>query len=169
MHFKSEISLGDLLTAISIIISALGILYTMRHDRHARLASARVSAIQSAIQEMLRALERGQLLGEKIAWETAGVKQGIDNIEIVRFSFDLKNLIERLQCGEFQIWATDQEKRLLSDLKKYCDDWGRKFADHVNEPQHVKPISFDDFLDKLKSKIADLSDCVGATVKNFQS
>lgn len=168
-------SFVDISTGFSVLVSAFGIILSMQYDRRKLENAARVTVLDNAMRSLLSALKKGVTLRERIQW-AAAEETSLSSKEIVQFAFDIRNSIELLECGPFEVWARSNEKQQLSHLKAYAEEWARKFAESLSKDweaetaqasgatEDVEVPSLDQFMNEIKSEIRKLAKMIGATL-----
>jgi hypothetical protein len=160
---------ADIGTAVSVIMSAGGIVLSMHFGRLKLERAARVVALEEAMRALLARLDEGMKLKRRIYWEAVRENPDINPRDIAGFAEGLIDQIEVMECGPFAVWANKEEKKQLAELRAYSEEWCRKFMEaeaqnwaaeknEAEEDDDVRPYTIENFLDRIKSQIRQLSD-----------
>jgi len=123
---NNSVSIGDLFTGLSVLVSAGGIAISNAHDRRQRRREQRCDAIIRANEILEGIYGDCMILGEKIAWQQQGVGD-YSNREVVDFVFDLQRKIKCLQPG-LSAWGDMEVQNSLDDISNWMRDWVAAFA-----------------------------------------
>jgi hypothetical protein len=59
IYLNETVSVGDLFTGLSVLVSAVGIAFSQEHDRRQRRREARATALEIALQSIANIFENG--------------------------------------------------------------------------------------------------------------
>jgi len=153
---KIQIGL-DIATSISIGAAAVAfIINNIRERRKAELfkeETLRREHMQHAIGKLTNQLENCYVMDERIKWAPV-LNENIPKKDILDSSFAIINTCKILKGSAFITWATEVEKKSISELVQFSSDWMNAFS--RGQKGEVQP--YEDLIDKVSETIIFLSE-----------
>ncbi|WP_155992598.1 hypothetical protein [Acidocella facilis] len=157
---QNTVSVGDLFTGLSVLVSAGGIVFSTFQDRQKRRKEVRATVLNSTLQSLVRVFEDGLNLAEKISWQQVG-EASYTAREIVDFGYKVINQIRSLRPN-YLIWATKDESNALDYLEKYIREWQTQYALSLESRKNIP--DFGELLRQIEDALLGISKMIHNTV-----
>ena len=160
IEITDAISFGDLFTGLSVLVAATGIVVSEAYDRRKQRQLARANVLKATLKSLTEAFEEGLALGEKIAWQPVNIGEYTAR-EVVDFGYMFSNKIRSAQPN-YSVWASDEEKNSLEEMKEYIQNWQRDYAQYLESKKEIP--SFNELLAKIEYTLQNISDYIRSTL-----
>ncbi len=147
----SSIQFGfDIATSISIIVAAFSFMWNSMRQRTFTIRKQRIVQMSKIVSDFADILDRGHIIIEDIQRGKSkdGDVLGGFCASVIRYNKINNTLL-------FEVWAKDDEKKIIDDISKLVYSWNSAYVDAHNNNRDVP--NFPTLLEGISSKIKELS------------
>lgn len=167
----NQIQLGiDIATSISIIAAAIGFLRTQivqaSATRMLAVRQQRIDQMSRLVADFSDILEAGDKVVEKVRMAQAGRDVKISADDYTGFCQTVDRYIRVNSKLLFEVWASEDEKKVLQSISAHVQSWHKKFDAAVTENNVSAVPSFDKLIDDIGSEVVRLSTLLRTEVES---
>jgi hypothetical protein len=166
----NEIQLGiDIATSISVIAAAISFLRqqasSSRATRLLAVRQQRIEQMSRLVADFSNILEAGDKVVEKVRLAQAGRDVNLSTDDYTGFCYSVDRYIRINSKLLFEVWASEDEKKVLQSIGALVHSWNKKFVDAAIEKNMLAIPSFDQLVEDIGAEVVRLSTLLRAEVE----
>ncbi|MFH1957898.1 MAG: hypothetical protein ABIJ15_05435 [bacterium] len=151
----------DVASSISIIGAAISFVHAQRTENNKKrvqsIRQQRISEMSRLIGDFSDILNKGDLIVEKVRLAQAGREVDLSADDYTGFCVLVDRYIRINSQLLFNVWASDNEKKLLNNIKTTVYAWNDKFMEALKTHDKRNVPDFVDLLENISKIICQIS------------